>query len=345
MGFFASAGDRVHGRNALLLLGVLASFTLLQRRNLYALRGKNALVTGGSRGLGLEIARLLVARGSNVAIVARDSSELERALGDLQARRRDESVRVIAESCDLCESAAIDAMLRNVRERLGPVDVLVNDAGLIQVGPLDAMRWTDFEQAMALHCFAPLRLMLGVRADMRSRGGGRIANISSVGGLIAVPHLLPYCASKFALVGLSQGMRSELARDGILVSTITPGLMRTGSPRNASFKGDHASEYAWFAISDSLPLLSMSSSVAARRIVRALELGQPQVTLGWPAKLARIANGVAPGLVTQALAFANALLPKGDAPQAYPGHESESALAPSLLTVASERAAARNNEA
>jgi short-subunit dehydrogenase len=126
---------------------------------------------------------------------------------------------------------------------------------------------------------------------MRERGGGRVANIASIGGLVAVPHLLPYSASKFALVGLSQGMHAELAREGILVSTIAPGLMRTGSPRNALFKGAREQEYAWFAISDSLPLLSMSATRAARRIVQAIERGEARVVLGLPAKIAALAAG------------------------------------------------------
>jgi NAD(P)-dependent dehydrogenase (short-subunit alcohol dehydrogenase family) len=314
------------------------------RPRFYALHGKNALVTGGGRGLGLEIARQLVAKGAHVAIVARDPAELERAVTELSAARGSSDIRVIGEVCDLLNLAAIDGMLEKLRAKLGPIDVLVNNAGMIQVGPLDSMTVTDFDDAMKLHFAAPLRLMLGVREHMRTRGGGRIANVSSVGGLVAVPHLLPYSASKFALVGLSQGMSAELARDNISVSTVTPGLMRTGSPRNATFKGDHEQEYAWFAISDSLPLLSMSSSRAARRIVRALELGESHVVLGMPAQVARLANGLAPSAVTRALMLADALLPRGNDRSARRGADSQSPLAPSFLTALTERAAQRNNE-
>ena len=74
-----------------------------------------------------------------------------------------------------------------------------------------------------------------------------------------MPHLLPYSASKFALVGFSEGLRAELAKDGIRVTTVCPGLMRTGSPPNAAFKGRHREEYAWFALSDALPILSISA--------------------------------------------------------------------------------------
>jgi NAD(P)-dependent dehydrogenase (short-subunit alcohol dehydrogenase family) len=277
----------------------------------FALAGKNALVTGGARGLGFEIARLLVAKGANVAIVAYEANDVQRAVDDLRDTSPNDDARIVGEACDLRDADAIAAMLGRVRTRVGPIDVLVNNADSIEVGPLDAMCVEDFEDAMRLHCFAPLRIILGVRDDMRARGGGRIANISSIGGIVSVPHLLPYSASKFALVGLSQGMHTELARDNIVVSTIAPGLMRTGSSRRVLFKGDHEKDYGWFAVSDSLPLLSMAPSRAARRIVRAMEHGETHVVVGLPAKLAAFASGIAPGVVAQALTIANTALPAG----------------------------------
>jgi short-subunit dehydrogenase len=315
----------------------------------FSLAGKNALVTGGVRGLGLEIARILVAKGANVAIVGRDSDEVQRAVDDLRDTSPNDDARIVGEQCDLRDGDAIAALLDRVRARVGPVDVLVNNAGSNQVGPLDSMRVEDFEDAMRLHCFAPLRTMLGVREDMRSRGGGRIANVSSIGGIVSVPHLLPYSASKFALVGLSQGMHAELARDNIVVSTIAPGLMRTGSPRRALFKGNHQKEHAWFALSDSLSLLSMASWRAARRIIRAIEHGETHVVVGLPAKMAALAGGVAPGVVARALTIANEALPDGKdgndpTERERAGFESGSALAPSVLTRSSERAAERNYE-
>ncbi len=327
---------------ALLALGA-GVWLARRRRNFFSLRGKNVLITGGARGLGLELARRFVEKGANVAIVARDREEVARALGDLQ-QHAPSAARLVGETCDLRDGDAIDALLVRLGESFGAVDVLVNNAGVIQVGPLDTMNLADFEDAMRLHYFAPLKLMLALRADMRARGGGRIANISSIGGVVSVPHLLPYCGSKFALIGLSQGMRSELARDGIKVSTVAPGLMRTGSPRGALFKGDHRKEYAWFAISDSLPGLSVSSGRAARRIVRALEHGEAHVVIGWSAKLATLLSGLAPRLIAQALTAANSALPRGSDPHERRGFESESKLAPSVLTALSERAATLNNE-
>jgi short-subunit dehydrogenase len=328
-------------------LALLGSMSWAARRaRRYSLRGKNALVTGGGRGLGLEIARVLVGRGANVALVARDTKELARAVAELRGKSR--GARVIGVCCDLDAAERIGPRLEEVRADLGPVDVLVNNAGMIQVGPLQAMTMADFDSAMKLHCYAPLRTMLGVREDMRARGGGRIANVSSIGGVVSVPHLLPYSVSKFALRGLSEGMRAEFAADNIFVSTILPGLMRTGSPRNATFKGDHEREYAWFAIADSLPLLSMSSGSAARRIVRALEWGEAHVVLGLPARLAALAQGIFPGAVSRMMTLVIRFLPSAErtprAREARFGYQSESAVAPSVLTLSTELAATRNNE-
>jgi short-subunit dehydrogenase len=289
---------------------LLGARALARRARCLPLAGKNVLVSGGSRGLGLEIARVLVARGARVAIVAREAEELDRAVQILREGAAPEAV-VVAEACDISESGAVATLLERVRTRLGPIDALVNNAGLIEVGPLDSMTVADFERAMSLHYFAPLELMLGVRPDMRARGGGRIANVASIGGVISLPHLLPYSGSKFALVGLSRGMRSELSGEGIFVTTVVPGLMRTGSPRNATFKGEHQKEYAWFKLADSLPGISISSRRAARRIVNALEYGESEVVLGRAAQAAALAAGVAPGFVAAVLRLVQRLLPSG----------------------------------
>jgi len=328
----------------LLLAGAFVGAQALARKTRpRTLAGKNVLVTGGGRGLGLEIARVLVARGAHVAIVARDAAELERALEALREVAAPQ-VRLVAEVCDLSQPGSVESVLARVRARLGPIDVLVNNAGVIQVGPLDSMTHADFEHAMRVHYFAPLELMLGVRADMRERGGGRIANVASIGGVVSVPHLLPYSGSKFALVGLSRGMRSELAAEGTLVTTVIPGLMRTGSPRNATFKGDHRAEYAWFKLSDSLPGISISARRAARRIVRALEHGESEIVLGWAAQAAAVASGVAPAFVASVLGVVQRLLPRGRDTTPLRGSESESRLAPRALTFLTDRAAIRSNQ-
>jgi short-subunit dehydrogenase len=187
---------------------------------------------------------------------------------------------------------------------------------------------------------------MAVLPSMRQRKSGRIVNISSIGGKISIPHLVPYSASKFALVGLSKGLRAELAKDGIVVTTICPGLMRTGSPRNAEFKGQHQFEYAWFSISDALPLLTVSAENAARQIVKACRRGRAELVISIPAKVAVLFESLFPEMMAQMLAIANELLPEPDGvgTQRMKGKDSKSSWSPSWLTTLNEEAALRNNE-
>jgi len=283
----------------------LAARALLRRTAEYDLHGKTVIITGGSRGLGLALARTFADAGASLVLGARDPDELERAREELAQR----GVPVLAVQCDVTDRGQVQALVTAARQRFGQVDVLVNNAGLIQVGPLEDQTLEDFEAAMNTHFWGPLFTILEVLPEMQARREGRIVNISSIGGKISVPHMLPYSASKFALVGLSEGLHAELAKDGIVVTTVTPGLMRTGSPLQATFKGQHEKEYTWFAISDSLPVMSISAVQAAREIVAACRRGAAQLTLTLPARLAIPFHGVFPGLTSDLLALVNALLP------------------------------------
>jgi short-subunit dehydrogenase len=305
-------------------------------------RDRVVAITGGSRGLGLVIARQLAQKGARLAICARKEHEINEATDDLRSR----GATVFAYICDITKPNELRDFLTNVRYELGPIDVLINDAGVIQVGPLEVQTEQDYEEAMAVHFWAPLRAMEQVLPDMISRGEGRIVNISSIGGKIGVPHLAPYCASKFALNGLSQSFRAELARYGVYVTTVCPGLMRTGSPRHAWFKGQHRNEYAWFSISSGMPGLSVSAESAARKVINACRYGRAMLTISLPAKLGVCMNTLAPELTSDLSAVAAAMLPGpgGVGDKAVEGSGSKSAWSPSILTVLNERAAAANNE-
>jgi short-subunit dehydrogenase len=201
---------------------------------------------------------------------------------------------------------------------------------------------------MGVHFWGPLHTTLAAVPAMRAQGGGRIVNVSSIGGKIGVPHLAPYCASKFALTGFSDSVRAELARDQIYVTTVLPGLMRTGSPFNAWFKGRHRDEFTWFTISDSIPVASIDARRAALQLINACRHGEAELVITWPAKLAIIANALMPEAVAFAMNMANELVlppPAEDAGiERYSGWQSLSDWAPSKLTKLSEQAAARNNE-
>ena len=315
---------------------------LLRKARRYDFHGKAVLITGGSRGLGLLLARQLAEEGAIVVICARDDAELDAARKDV-ARH---GAEVIALRCDVTDRNQVQQLVQEVVSRLGGIDVLINNAGIIQVGPMDEMTLEDFEQAMKVHYWAPLYTTLEALPHMRRCCQGRIVNIASIGGKISVPHLLPYNASKFALVGLSEGLRAELQREGIYVTTVCPGTMRTGSPVHAEFKGQREAEFTWFTVGASLPVASISGERAAREIIEACRYGEAEVILSLPAKAAALLHGVAPGLTSEILAVANRLLPRPGGIGAAParGLESRPSWLPGWVTTLTDQAARRNNE-
>jgi NAD(P)-dependent dehydrogenase (short-subunit alcohol dehydrogenase family) len=308
----------------------------------YSLREKVVLITGGSRGLGLVLARQICAQGGNVALIARDPQELARAKTDLALH----GGRVMTVECDLLDAGQIRSAVRRIIDRFGKIDIVINSAGIIEVGPLENMTQEDFERAMRLHFWAPFELISQIVPEMRIWGGGRILNISSIGGKIAVPHLAPYSASKFALTGFSDAIRAELARDNIHVTTVAPGMMRTGSHVNAKFKGEHDNEFAWFAASAGAPLISMNADRAARRILAACRRGQPSLTLTFAARAATFGNALFPNLTGYLMKFVNRLLPRAAGEE---GNQSRAGSqlrrqAPEWLTRLADRATKKNNE-
>jgi len=306
-------------------------------------RNKVVMITGGSRGLGLVLAREFAARGARVAICARNNRELEK----VRAEFTDAGKPIFAEACDVGVRQEIENVINHVRQQLGEIDILVNNAGAIVVGPLENQDLEAFEDAMQTNFWGPYYATIGVLSSMKRRRSGRIVNIASIGGKIAFPHLLPYSTSKFALVGFSQGLRAELAKDNVFVTTVCPGLMRTGSPRNADFSGQPEKEYAWFSISDSLPVASTGSVAAARKIINACIHGDAELHIGVTARLGSLVQGLAPGLSAEALGLVNEWLMPGPASKKalrQKGADSESEITTGVLTQLTREAERANNQ-
>jgi len=285
-------------------LGAWAISRLL--RGDYSFANKTVVITGGSRGLGLTIARLLAKEGARLALLARDEDELARACDELRSL----GGNAIPVSCDLLDRTQSLGAIESVLDRFGRIDVLINNAGIIEVGPLENMRRRDFEKSMALHFWAPFNLMQQIIPHMRRSGGGRIVNIASIGGKVAVPHMAPYSASKFALVGLSDAFRAELAPDGITVTTVSPGVMRTGSHVSAKFKGNHGAEFAWFSLSATMPFAAVDANRAAELIVEACRRGQSSLIIGLPARVIIAGNALFPSLTGEVMKLINRVLPR-----------------------------------
>ena len=324
--------------------GLAYAAHLWRHRNPFEFKGAVVLITGGSRGLGLVMARQLADEGARLVLVARDRDELERAAADLREKGAD----VVVVTADVADKGAAEHAIARAVDEFGRLDVLINNAGIIQAGPFEHMKLEDYEHAMGVHFWGPLYTTLAAIPHMRRQRGGRIVNISSIGGKIAVPHLLPYSASKFALQGLSDGFRAELAKDDIVVTTVAPGLMRTGSPVNALFKGQHEAEFAWFLHSDATPLTSISATRAASQIIDACRYGRPELVITPQAQIAVALNALAPAVMATIMAAVNTFLlpgpagPQGDV--AKTGWESRSEMAPSVLTKLSDKATVENNE-
>ena len=323
--------------------GALGVWTGWRRaRPPFSFAGRVVLVTGASRGLGLVMARLLAEQGARLAICARDPAELERARAELAARGGE----VLAVTCDVSDAGQAASFISQAVERFGRIDVLINNAGIIQVGPLEAMGVHDFREAMEINYFGVVHCALAALPHLR--GGGRMVNVCSIGGAVAIPHLLPYVGSKYAAVGFSEGLAVEARRQRIRVTTVLPFVMRTGSHWNALFKGRQESEVAWFAIAASLPGASVPAERAARRILRACARSEPYLSIGLLAKGMRVLHALAPGAVDRAASLVNRLLPSpgGAGPRdfAEPGWLHRPGAARGAWTRLGDEAARRNRE-
>jgi short-subunit dehydrogenase len=297
----------------LITAGVLAGAILTARRTQDDLHGEVAVVTGASRGLGLLLARELADQGCPLVICARDAAELERAADELRAA----GAEVTTVACDVTDEATPQLLIDTAVQRYGRLDIVVSNAGVIQVGPVQATQIGHYETAMNTMALAPARLALTALPVMRRQGHGRIVTIASIGGKISVPHLLPYSTAKFAAVGFSEGLRAELGRGPVTVTTVVPGLMRTGSHLQARFTGQPSKEFTWFSLGASLPLVSMDAERAARQIIAAVRQRRAEIILTPAGQLVSRAAGIVPGLTSEILHLVQRLaLP---APSGEPG--------------------------
>jgi short-subunit dehydrogenase len=309
----------------------LAGWKLYQRmRSGESMAGRVVLITGSSRGLGLALAEEFAGQGARLVICARDERELEAA----RTRLAGQGTEVLAVTCDVSVQDDVQSLINQATARFGHIDALVNNAGVIQVGPLEAQTLTDFQEAMDVMFWGTVYPTLAVLPQMKQRGSGHVANITSIGGKICVPHLVPYGAAKFAAVGFSEGITAELAKDGIHVTTVVPGLMRTGSHVNAYFKGDNRAEYSWFSLGATSPLTAISARRAARGVVNAIRRGQAEIILSVPAKLATWFHGLFPGTTATLAGVANRVMPGTGSvsKERFSGKQSETPVSRSFLT-------------
>ncbi len=323
--------------------GIAVVSELLQRRKIIDLEGKVVLITGSSRGLGLTIAEKFALAGAKLVMCARDEEELART----RAQVAEFGTRVLTIPCDVSDPEQVKHCVEQATAHFGQIDILVNNAGIITAGPWQTLTRHDFEESMDIMFWGVYNMTMAVLPQMTKRKSGRIVNITSIGGKVSVPHLLAYSSAKFAAVGFSEGLHAELAKDGIVVTTVAPWLMRTGSQVNAIIKGEqHRTEYALFTLLDTLPASSISVRRAARQVISATRRGSAELFITIEAQLASRLYGAFPGFMTDLLGIINRFLPTSEAKgtASYTGRESESPLSRSSLTSLGQKASQDYNE-
>lgn len=335
-------------KRPILSLAAVGGLTLLakryrQQQTRLDLTGKVVLITGGSRGLGLAMAEEFGSRGAKIVICARNELDLTHAAEHL----RQLGIEALPIPCDIRDRDQVQQLVAQATSHFGHIDVLVNNAGTMIVGPLESQTMDDLEEGMNTMFWGTVYPTWEVMPQMRQRHAGHIVNITSIGGKVSVPHLISYNAAKFAAVGFSEGLHAELAKDGVQVLTVAPGLMRTGSYINALFKGQYRDEYTLFSLLSSTPLTAMSAGSAARHIVDATRDGKSEVTLTIQAKVLDRFHGLFPGTTANLLGLINRVLPDGygiPTDEYHLGQDSRTEISESPITTLGRRAARRYNE-
>lgn len=298
------------------------AFRQWRRRN--ALQQQVVLITGSSRGLGLALAEAFARQGARVILCARRAKPLELARQQLAAQGAD----VLALPCDVRDCDQVQHLIEQGIAHFGRIDILVNNAGIITVGPIHTMTLDDYRASMDTMFWGTVYTTLAVLPSMRAQGRGKIVNITSIGGKVSVPHLLPYSCAKFAVLGFSEGLHAELAAEGIDVTTIVPGLMRTGSHLHAAMKGQRQQEYMLFGLLATLPFTATRTAHAARRIVSATKLGAAEIIITPQAQLISWLHGLFPATTTRLFGLVDRTLPQADerASESLSGRDSRSLL-------------------
>ena len=253
--------------------------------------GVNALVTGGSSGIGLAISRELAARGAHVHIAARRAEVLDAACAEIAGVRQHPAQQVVAHVCDVASEDAVARLFATLRSHHAEPAVVVNSAGLSLPGYFDDLPIEDFSRVMQVNFMGTLHVLKHAVPLMTARGRGHILNVGSIASLLGVFGMTPYCASKFAVRGLTESLRAELAPHHIVVSLLCP--PDTDTPMLAAEAARMPRETA--ALSKTAGVLSATQ--VAMAAIRGMERGQALIVPGLEGRVTALAQRLMPGLV------------------------------------------------
>ncbi|CAM9358961.1 unnamed protein product [Laminaria digitata] len=283
----------VGGATTLLVLGRLLRL-LLGTNGRMNMQGKHCLITGGSSGIGKEVAKQLVRQGAHVTVLARRQGALDAAMMDIKACRFSPSQMVQTVSVDVSDFKAVEKATSEAVAKQGPVQILVNCAGFAIAQELDEMKMEDFERILRVNTLGTAFVTRALLPGMKAAGGGRILMTSSMAGQqTGIYGYCAYSASKFALVGMAQALQMEVKAFGIGVSvayppdTDTPGYVKENEGKPAA---THLIEEGAGLFSPAQAREREKKYLVALKMVRGLEKGDFCITFGFEGYLVGLAT-------------------------------------------------------
>ncbi|WP_411843349.1 3-ketoacyl-ACP reductase [Salinicoccus sp. HZC-1] len=187
------------------------------------IQGKNAIITGGTRGIGLATAHALAKEGVNVAVIGRNKDTLNDAVAELNQH----DVQIIGANGDVSNREDVESMIGSIKESFGSIDILINNAGIMGHTPFLESNEEEFRKMMDVNVFGPYYTMQAVLPQMTEQQKGDVINISSMSGLKGTPGSSLYSATKFAVIGMTEGIMQEMRKHNIRVSYLTPSAVLT----------------------------------------------------------------------------------------------------------------------